>query len=56
MYLQAMPEKDAGNYPINPIDITWVLPHEDPPMKVGVFELDLRRCRVGILLAIQYSS
>jgi catalase len=41
MYVQIMPEKDAGNYRINPFDLTKVWPHEDYPLiEVGVFELN----------------
>jgi len=41
MYVQIMPEKDAGTYRINPFDMTKVWPHDDYPlMEVGVFELN----------------
>jgi catalase len=41
MFIQVMPEKDAGDYHINPFDLTKVWPHKDYPlMPVGEFELN----------------
>ncbi len=41
LYVQAMPENDAGSYPINPFDLTKVWPHEDYPLiEVGTLELN----------------
>ncbi|WP_414707221.1 catalase [Pseudomonas sp. UBA4617] len=40
-YVQVMPEKDAGSYPINPFDLTKVWPHKDYPLiEVGVLEIN----------------
>ena len=39
--IQVMPEKDAANYHLNPIDLTKVWPHSDYPLiDVGVLELN----------------
>ncbi|MCZ4331041.1 catalase [Castellaniella denitrificans] len=41
LFIQVMPEKDAGGYHLNPFDLTKVWPHGDYPMiEVGVLELD----------------
>jgi catalase len=41
MYVQIMPEKDAGSYHINPFDLTKVWPKKDYPLiEVGVMELN----------------
>ncbi len=41
MFVQIMPEKDAGSYHINPFDLTKVWPHGDYPLiEVGEFELN----------------
>ncbi|PNA05455.1 MULTISPECIES: catalase [unclassified Pseudomonas] len=41
LYVQVMPELDAGTYPINPFDLTKVWPHADYPLiEVGVLELN----------------
>ncbi|NYT65309.1 catalase [Alcaligenaceae bacterium] len=41
MYVQIMPEKDAGSYHLNPFDLTKVWPHADYPlMELGVLELN----------------
>ncbi|CDM25802.1 Catalase [Castellaniella defragrans 65Phen] len=41
MYVQVMPEKEAGSYHLNPFDLTKVWPHGDYPMiEVGVLELN----------------
>ncbi len=41
LFIQVMPEKDAGSYHLNPFDLTKVWPHGDYPMiEVGVLELD----------------
>jgi len=41
MYVQIMPEKDAGSYRLNPFDLTKVWPHGDYPLiEVGVLELN----------------
>jgi catalase len=41
MYVQIMPEKEAGSYPINPFDLTKVWPKRDFPLiEVGVVELN----------------
>src|SRR5882672_12519225 len=41
VYLQAMPEKDADSYRLNPFDLTKVWPHKDYPLQeVGVLELN----------------
>ena len=41
LFVQVMPEKDAGSYHINPFDLTKVWPHKDyPEMEVGVLELN----------------
>jgi catalase len=41
VYLQAMPEKDAESYRLNPFDLTKVWPHKDYPLQeVGVLELN----------------
>jgi catalase len=40
LFIQIMPEKDAGSYHINPFDLTKVWPHKDYPLiEVGVMEL-----------------
>ena len=41
MYVQIMPEKDAGSYHLNPFDLTKVWPKGDYPLiEVGVLELN----------------
>lgn len=41
MFVQIMPEKEAGAYHINPFDLTKVWPHGDYPLiEVGEFELN----------------
>ncbi len=41
MYVQIMPEKDAGTYHLNPFDLTKVWPHGDYPLiEVGTLELN----------------
>ena len=41
MYVQIMPEKDAGTYHLNPFDLTKVWPKGDYPLiEVGVLELN----------------
>lgn len=41
LFVQIMPEKDAGSYHINPFDLTKVWPHGDYPLiEVGEFELN----------------
>lgn len=41
LYVQIMPEVDAGSYPINPFDLTKVWPHHDYPLiEVGMLELN----------------
>ena len=41
MYVQIMPENEAGSYHINPFDLTKVWPHGDYPLiEVGVLELN----------------
>jgi catalase len=41
MYIQVMPEREAGTYHINPFDVTKVWPHGDFPLiPVGEFELN----------------
>ncbi|CAN1600566.1 catalase [Pseudomonas mediterranea] len=41
LYVQIMPEAEAGTYPINPFDLTKVWPHRDHPLiEVGLLELN----------------
>ncbi len=41
MFLQVMPEADAGKTPFNPFDLTKVWPHKDFPLiEVGVVEMN----------------
>lgn len=41
LYVQVMPEADAGSYRLNPFDLTKVWPHRDYPLiEVGVMELN----------------
>jgi catalase len=41
MFVQIMPEKDAGSYHLNPFDLTKIWPHGDYPLlEVGEFELN----------------
>ncbi|CAG2154526.1 catalase [Cupriavidus plantarum] len=41
LFVQIMPEKEAGSYRINPFDLTKVWPHKDYPLiEVGVMELN----------------
>src|SRR5450830_415036 len=41
LFVQIMPEKDAGSYHLNPFDLTKVWPHKDyPEIEVGVLELN----------------
>ncbi|MGF6488022.1 catalase [Pseudomonas frederiksbergensis] len=41
LYVQIMPEVEAGTYPINPFDLTKVWPHQDHPLiEVGTLELN----------------
>jgi catalase len=41
LFIQVMPEKDAGSYHINPFDLTKVWPRKDYPLiPVGEFELN----------------
>lgn len=41
LYVQIMPEVEAGTYPINPFDLTKVWPHRDHPLiEVGTLELN----------------
>ena len=41
LFIQIMPEKDAGSYHINPFDLTKVWPRKDYPLiEVGVLELN----------------
>jgi len=41
MYVQVMPERDAGGYHLNPFDLTKVWPHADYPLiEVGTMELN----------------
>ncbi|GHB49152.1 catalase [Pseudovibrio japonicus] len=42
LFVQIMPEKDAGSYHINPFDLTKVWPHADYPL-IEVGELELNR-------------
>lgn len=42
LYVQIMPENDAGSYHINPFDLTKVWPHADYPL-IEVGELELNR-------------
>ncbi len=42
LFVQVMPEKDAGSYHINPFDLTKVWPHADYPL-IEVGELELNR-------------
>lgn len=42
LFVQIMPEKDAGSYNINPFDLTKVWPHADYPL-IEVGELELNR-------------
>ncbi|HWV09191.1 MAG TPA: catalase [Pseudomonas sp.] len=41
LYVQVMPENDAGSYHLNPFDLTKVWPHDDYPLiEVGTLELN----------------
>jgi catalase len=41
LFVQIMPEKEAGSYHLNPFDLTKVWPHKDyPEIEVGVLELN----------------
>src|SRR5690606_28640435 len=41
LFIQVMPEKEAGSYRLNPFDLTKVWPHGDYPLiEVGVLELN----------------
>ncbi|MGV8920062.1 MAG: catalase [Pseudomonas sp.] len=41
LFVQIMPENEAGDYHINPFDLTKVWPHKDYPLiEVGVMELN----------------
>ncbi len=41
LFVQIMPEKEAGTYHLNPFDLTKVWPHKDYPLiEVGVLELN----------------
>ncbi|WP_368643414.1 catalase [Castellaniella ginsengisoli] len=41
LYIQVMPEQEAGSYHLNPFDLTKVWPHGDYPMiEVGTLELN----------------
>lgn len=41
LFIQVMPETDAGSYHLNPFDVTKVWPHGDYPLiEVGVMELN----------------
>ncbi|HTD02488.1 catalase [Undibacterium sp.] len=41
MFIQVMPEKEAGSYHLNPFDLTKVWPHKDYPLiEVGKLELN----------------
>ncbi|MFZ6644911.1 catalase [Undibacterium sp. TJN25] len=41
MFIQVMPEKEAGSYHLNPFDLTKVWPHKDYPLiEVGHFDLN----------------
>ena len=41
LFVQVMPESDAGTCPINPFDLTKVWPHRDYPLiEVGMLELN----------------
>jgi catalase len=41
LFVQIMPEKEAGSYHMNPFDLTKVWPHKDYPLiEVGVLELN----------------
>ncbi|WP_397448522.1 catalase [Pseudomonas sp. NA-150] len=41
LFIQIMPENEAGSYHINPFDLTKVWPHKDYPLiEVGVMELN----------------
>ncbi|KAA0890996.1 catalase [Pusillimonas sp. ANT_WB101] len=41
LYVQIMPEKEAGSYHLNPFDLTKVWPHGDYPLiEVGTMELN----------------
>ena len=41
LFVQIMPEKDAGSYRLNPFDLTKVWPHQDYPLiEVGMLELN----------------
>lgn len=41
LFVQIMPEKDAGSYHLNPFDLTKVWPHGDYPLiEVGMLELN----------------
>jgi catalase len=42
LYVQIMPEKEAGSYHLNPFDLTKVWPHGDYPL-IEVGELELNR-------------
>lgn len=41
LFVQIMPEKDAGSYHLNPFDLTKIWPHKDYPLiEVGTLELN----------------
>jgi catalase len=41
LYIQVMPEREAGSYHLNPFDLTKVWPHRDYPLiEVGTIELN----------------
>jgi catalase len=41
LFIQVMPENEAGSYHLNPFDLTKVWPHKDYPLiEVGVMELN----------------
>jgi catalase len=64
MFIQVMPESDAGKTPYNPFDLTKVWPHADyPVIEVGMVELnrnpdnyfaEIERAAVDTLLSLLY--
>lgn len=55
LYVQIMPEKEAGSYPINPFDLTKVWPKGDYPL-IEVGEMELNRNPENYFAEVEQSA
>ncbi|NYT37784.1 catalase [Allopusillimonas soli] len=55
LYVQIMPEKDAGSYHLNPFDLTKVWPHGDYPL-IEVGQLELNRNPDNVFAEVEQAA